>query len=105
MEHSVCLTRRAYDEIDAIVSYIAQDAPVAARRWRDSILRQIDTLKYFPLRHGLAPEAQAVAVDVRQMMHGVYRVLYTVEADIVTVHGVRHGARRPLQPGELPGQS
>jgi hypothetical protein len=49
------------------------------------------------------PEAQAAGADVRQMMHGVYRILYTVDAGNVTVHGVRHGARRPLDPGELPG--
>lgn len=102
MEHSVRLTQQAYDELDAIVSYISRDAPDTARRWRGAILRNIGTLRHFPLRHGLAPEAQAVGREVRQMMHGVYRVLYTVDAEAVTVHGIRHGARRPLRPGELP---
>jgi plasmid stabilization system protein ParE len=105
MEPSVRLTEQAYEEIDGIVAYIAQDAPVAALRWRDSLLKKIDSLRHFPLRHGLAPEAQAVGIDVRQTIHGVYRIFYTVDGDIVTVHGVRHGARRPLRPDELPGQS
>ena len=103
MEYSVELTQRAYDELDAIVDYIARQAPEAARRWRDAILRDMETLAYFPLRHGLAPEAQAVGADLHQMMFGVYRILYTVDEKQVTVHGIRHGARRPLRPDELPG--
>jgi hypothetical protein len=62
----------------------------------------IETLQHFPLRHGLAPEAAAVGIEVRQMMHGVYRILYTVDANVVTIHGIRHGARRPLRPDEIP---
>jgi len=66
------------------------------------MLDDIESLRHFPLRHGLAPEAQAVGVSLHQMMHGQYRVLYTLDNDIVIVHGVRHGARRPLRPDELP---
>ena len=51
----------------------------------------------------LAPEAQAAGVELRQLIHGMYRVLYTVETNMVTIHAVRHGARRPLRPDELPG--
>ncbi len=79
MAHSVQVTPRAYDEIDGIVGYIAQDSLTAALRWRASILKKIDSLKHFPLRHGLAPEAEAIGVDVRQTIHGAYRILYVVE--------------------------
>ena len=102
MDRSVLITQLAYDQLDKIVDHIAKDAPETARRWRDKILDDIDSLRHFPLRHGLAPEAQAVGVPLHQMMHGVYRVLYTVEESVVTVHGVRHGARRPLREDELP---
>lgn len=66
-------------------------------------MRDIESLQHFPLRHGMAPEAEAAGVHVRQMMHGLYRILYTVDAETVTIHGIRHGARRPLRRGELPG--
>lgn len=102
MGHSVRLTQRAFDEIEGIVAYIAKEAPIAAERWRSSILKKVATLEHFPLRHGLAPEAEAVRVDVRQTFFGVYRILYTVDATTVIVHGIRHGARRPLRPEELP---
>lgn len=101
MAHSVRISARAFDEIDGIVAYIARDAPGAARNWRLSILRKIDSLKNFPLRHGLAPEAAAVGVDIRQTIFGAYRILYIVDDDAVTIQGVRHGARLPLRPDEL----
>jgi plasmid stabilization system protein ParE len=105
MAHSVRLTLRAYDEIDAIVGYISRDSPTNAQGWRDSILAGIESLAKFPQRHAVAPEAELAGVGVRQMIRGNYRVLYTVESDVVTIHGVRHAARRALRPDELPRQS
>ncbi|MGD9636036.1 MAG: type II toxin-antitoxin system RelE/ParE family toxin [Pirellulales bacterium] len=104
MAHSVRITQRAFEQIDAAAEYIALDSIEAARRWRDRLLLDIESLHHFPLRHGLAPEAEAIGAQVRQMMHGVYRILYTVDENVVTIHGIRHGARRPLRPDELPRQ-
>jgi toxin ParE1/3/4 len=101
MAISIRITHRAYDDIDGIVAYIAQDAPEAAKRWRISILDRIGMLSVFPLKHGLAPEAHALGVSIRQSILGAYRILYTVEGDEIIVHGVRHGARRPVGPGDL----
>ncbi len=103
MAHSVRITQRAFEQIDAAADYIALDSLEAARRWRDRRLLEMESLQHFPLRHAMAPEAEAVGVSVRQMMHGVYRILYTVDGNVVTVQGIRHGARRPLRPDELPG--
>ena len=102
MVHKVWITQRAFEQIDESANHIALDSPEAARRWRDAILLDIESLQQFPLRHGLAPEAEAVGVPLHQMMHGVYRILYTVEPGFVTIHGVRHGERRPMRPEELP---
>ena len=102
MAISIRITQRAYDDVDGIVGYIAQDAPEAAKRWRTSILHRIGLLSVVPLKHGLAPEAYALGVSIRQTIHGAYRILYTVEEDAIIVHGVRHGARRRLGPGDLP---
>lgn len=33
--------------------------------------------------------------------NGSYRILYTVETETVSIHALRHGARRPLLPEEL----
>ncbi len=71
-------------------------------RWRDAVLSRIGALKHFPLRHGLSPEAQAVGRDIRQAIHGAYRILYMVNEREVVVLGVRHGARRLLRGDEFP---
>jgi plasmid stabilization system protein ParE len=106
MAHKVRITPEAEADLRAIGDYIvAQHAPEAARRFVKSLRRRIASLKTFPEGYGKAPEAEAAGIDVRQMMHGMYRVLYTVERQVVTIHAIRHGARRPLRPDELPGQN
>jgi plasmid stabilization system protein ParE len=105
MAHKVVITPEAEGDLRAIGDYIvAQHAPEAARRFVQSLRRRIAALRTFPDGYGLAPEAQAVSVELRQLIHGMYRILYTVEGNTVTIHAVRHGARRPLRRDELPGQ-
>lgn len=101
MAINVRITPRAFDDLDEIVAYISLDAPEAALRWRDAMLTRMGALKHSPMRHGLAPEAETVARDVRQAIQGAYRILYEVRDREVVVLGVRHSARLPLQADEL----
>jgi plasmid stabilization system protein ParE len=102
MAHRVRITPEAEADLRSIGDYIARDSPERARRFIAKLKGVIATLTNFPERHAKAPEAELAGVELRQMTHGLYRVLYTVEEDSVTIHGVRHGARRPLRPDELP---
>lgn len=105
MTHKVVITPEAEGDLRSIGDYIvAQHAPETARRFVQSLRRRIAALRTFPDGYGRAPEAEAAGVELRQLIHGMYRVLYTVEGTTVTIHAVRHGARRPLRPEELPGQ-
>jgi hypothetical protein len=54
-----------------------------------------------PRRCPIAPENDDFDVEVRQLLYGEFRVLFTVEDDVVRVLHVRHGARRFLTPDEL----
>jgi toxin ParE1/3/4 len=99
------MTPEAEADLRSIGDYItAQHAPEAARRFIQSLRRRAQSLRTFPEGYGLAPEAQAAGAEMRQLIHGMYRVLYTVDKQIVTIHAVRHGARRPLRPNELPSE-
>ena len=104
MKAKVQLTPEVKRDIEAAYLYIRADAPETARRWRLRLRELIRTLSVFPERHEIAPEARDTAVELRQMLYGNYRILYTVDADVVHVHALRHGARRPLRPDELPGR-
>jgi toxin ParE1/3/4 len=105
MDHKVRITPEAEADLRSIGDYIARQAPDTARRFVRSLRAQIATLRKFPDRHGQAPEAELAGAELRQMIHGMYRVLYTCDVETVTVHGIRHGARRPLRQEELPGKS
>jgi toxin ParE1/3/4 len=104
MKHKVELSRRAQRDVESNYLYIRRDAPQRAAQWRLRLLDAIDSLERFPERHALAPEAEVAGLDVRQMLFGMYRVLYVVEGDTVNVLTVRHGARQFLQPDELTGE-
>jgi plasmid stabilization system protein ParE len=103
MTYKVRITPEAEADLRSIGDYIvAQHAPEAGRRFIQSLRSRVAELKTFPQGFGMAPEAQGVGIELRQMIHGMYRVLYSVDEQTVTIHAVRHGARRPLRPDELP---
>jgi plasmid stabilization system protein ParE len=105
MANKIRITPEAEADLHSIGDYIAaQHAPQAARRFVQALRRRIALIKSFPEAYGMAPEAQQVGIELRQMIHGMYRVLYTVETKTITIHAVRHGARRPLRPDGLPRQ-
>ena len=102
MTHKVRLTQEAKDHIRAISDYIAQDSPENARRWELRLRQRLRALKDFPERCEVAFTASEAGREVRHTFFGVYRVLYEIVGDTVMVLTVRHGARRPLRPDELP---
>lgn len=103
MSRRVLLTSEAKQDIEAAYLYIRADVPETAQRWRLRLLDLIKTLASFPEPHEVAAEARDAGVELRQMLFGNYRILYTIESDAVHIHALRHGARRPLRPDELPG--
>lgn len=79
-------------------------SPAAAERWRKGLLATAKTLAAFPERCPMAPEAEALGEDIRQLLYGRraedrYRLLFIVEGDTVTVLHVVHGKR--LRAGEV----
>ena len=60
------------------------------------------SLAEFPERCPLAPENTRFPFEVRQLLFGrkphVYRILFTIERDVVYILHIRHGRRKPLRP-------
>jgi len=67
------------------------------------LLKRIQTLEENPERWPLAAEAAWLGIQLRQLVFGkrrnMYRVLFTVSAERVTV---RHAAQDWLNPGSIP---
>lgn len=80
--------------------WLAEQAPVAADRWFDSIYDTIGSLEIFPERCPLAPESEFLNSEIREIFHGrrqhKYRILFTMSENEVHVLHVRHGARLAL---------
>jgi plasmid stabilization system protein ParE len=54
-----------------------------------------------PERCSLAAESPVLGHEIRHLIVGSYRVLFTVRGDAVYVLHVRHGARREWEPEQI----
>jgi plasmid stabilization system protein ParE len=100
MAFRVELSERAQADIAAIYDWLrSQQAGEAGERWFVALREAISSLSNLPARCPVAPESRDAPVEIRQLLYGrkphVYRMLFTVEGDIVQVLHIRHGRRRP----------
>jgi toxin ParE1/3/4 len=65
--------------------------------WFEEITAAILSLAEMPFRCGLAPESEEFEEEIRHLMVGSYRVLFTIEEDRVHVLHVRHGRQDLLR--------
>ena len=81
---------------------MAARSPNAAARWYLGLEKAIAKLSTEPERYPIAEdESEQLGVQLRQMLYGrrrgVYRILFSIEGDTVTLHYVRHSARGPIE--------
>ncbi|PYR72462.1 MAG: type II toxin-antitoxin system RelE/ParE family toxin [Acidobacteria bacterium] len=100
MVFRVELSDRAQSDIAAIYDWLlSQQAGNAGERWFVALREAIASLSTLPTRCPVSPESQDSPVEVRQLLYGrkphVYRILFTIDRDVVQVLHVRHGRRRP----------
>jgi len=88
--------------VDAGEAYfwINEGSESAALRWYEGLMKAFRSLEQNPLRCPLAPESVFFEEEIRQLVYGKYRILFTVEGETVFVLRVRHGAREYLKPEE-----
>lgn len=102
MRYRVEFAPAAYLQARQSHDWIAERSPERAARWYQQLLEKVGTLKTYPLRCPLASESDALGYEVRQLLvgkrQGVYRILFTVQGDVVQILAVRHSACGPLEP-------
>ncbi len=92
---------RARRDLEEIVAYIQADSPVDATLWRQRLERKMQSLRTMPEGCAVAPENERTIREIRQLLHGRYRVLFTIDGTKVFVLTIRHGARQFLAGDEL----
>src|SRR5690348_1427817 len=95
-EYRVIISPRAYADLDAILTYIAQSSPQNAGKVIDRLLNQIQSLKYFPRRCRVTPQAREPDLSLRTLTVRPFLVDFRIreEARVVQILAVTHGARR-----------
>jgi len=79
----------AVDRVSEIAGYIAQDNPVAAESWINTVFKKVEDLKAFPESGRLVPETDNKTI--RELIYGNYRIIYRLEEKRLSVLTVRHG--------------
>ena len=98
MEYRVEIDPVALSEVEEAYSWLAMRAPAEAVEWFNSLSNAIASLSKMPERCPLAPENDAFAEEIRQLLYGkrsgAYRVIFTVSDSVVRVLHLRHSARQ-----------
>jgi toxin ParE1/3/4 len=83
-------TKRAANNLDTILTYIASNNPIAAQDFARDIRAQMAKLEHFPLmgRSGMVPSTRELVV------HENYIVYYRVREDNIEILRVLHARRR-----------
>lgn len=79
----------AVERVSEIAQYIARDNPSAAEKWVKTIFNKVGRLKTFPQSGRPLPETGDQ--NIRELIHGNYRIIYRIEKIRVSILTVRHG--------------
>ena len=96
--YEVKIPESVLEEIEHYFHEIAKDSLDNALNWYAEIRAKIETLEQFPERCPLADENRFHEFEIRNLIFGVYRILFRVEGHSVQILHVKHGKmeRRPL---------
>jgi plasmid stabilization system protein ParE len=103
--HKVIVTPEAQAGILESFRFLHEDSPQNASHWLIDLYSKIDTLEHFPERCSYARESEFVDEDLRQLVFGSHRIVFSVDPATTTVYvlHVRHGKMRAV--GEPEPQS
>jgi plasmid stabilization system protein ParE len=103
MKYRVVIEPSARIAIRRAARWIEENrSPEIAIRWTRGLERAIATLESMPTRCPVAAENDEFPYEIRELLYGrrpnVYRIVFTVRGDSVSVLFVHHAARDELRP-------
>ncbi len=94
MKKTVRILRRAQSDLTEVRNYIERDAPRAAERLVNKLIKKIEGLETFP-ETGIVPrDEQLQARGYRVLVEGEYLIFYRVLNRQVRIYRVLHGHRK-----------
>lgn len=102
MAFRVEITPQAEQDATGILDWLLEkNAGEAGLSWFFMLEEAIASLAGFPMRCTVAPETTSFPFEVRQLLYGrkphVYRILFTIEQDVVLILHIRHGRRLRIE--------
>ncbi|MGD0168979.1 MAG: type II toxin-antitoxin system RelE/ParE family toxin [Smithella sp.] len=79
----------AVDRASEIAEYIAQDKPLAADKWINTVFSKVEQLASSPEIGRVVPEIQND--QFRELIYGNYRIIYRIEKKQILILTIRHG--------------
>ncbi len=105
MKYRVVIQAFAAEDLDRAFLWAAKRAMHTAFHWSQRLQRAIESLARQPQRCGLAAENGKVGIELRQLLFGrrpnVYRVVFTIDDDMVRVLRIVRAQRRSLSRREI----
>ena len=103
--YRVIVQPRARAEAVANFQWKAEHSPAAAARWLTGLQKAIAKLAENPSRHAAAiEESERFGIEIRQCLYGkrrgIFRILFTIERDTISVLAIRHTDQDTIAPME-----
>ena len=81
----------AVDRAAEIVDYIAQDKPLAAQSWIETIFTKVESLEFSPEIGRIVPEIGDN--QFRELIYCNYRIIYKIDHNQISILTIRHGTQ------------
>ena len=94
MKASLLWSDRALRDLDAVLAYLAERSPQAARRFGEAVLLRVRRLERFPESGRRVSEFPAAEPALRELILNDYRLVYQLRGRRVEILTIFHGRRR-----------
>lgn len=101
MRYRVELSAQAEMDVKEAYAFIREHGPANPDTWKIGLDERLASLETMPERCGLSLESRSAKVELRQVFHGTFRILFIIHKQTVGVVTMRHSARKPLSRDEV----
>lgn len=91
MAPKIIWSPRAIADLEDTCNYIARDSHRYASIFASNIISMVKRIPQFPNTGRIVPEYQDS--NIREKIYGNYRIVYRINADVIGIVAIHHGAR------------